>query len=404
MPQTESEKGGKGVGPKAGESVLKIPVRELERLQNRLEEAESILDAIRSGQIEALVVNSPLGDQVFTLKGADESYRTFVEVMSEGAVTLGESGVILYGNRRFAEMLDSPLEEVIGSFFQEYLSEEKRAEFDDFLTKAHHETSKVEFTLKSRRGKDLPVSLSIAPFKGEELKSACLVVTDLTVQKQNEERLMTLSRRLLEVQESERRHLARELHDEIGQILTGLKITVETSTNSTGNGAGNLGDAREQIESLVKRVQDMSLDLRPAMLDDLGLLPALLWHFERYTQQTSVQVKFRHTGLRDKRFSPEMETAAYRIVQEALTNVARHAKSREVAVQVQSTVKALLIEIKDSGEGFDYAKALESRVSSGLSGMRERAGLIGGELSLASAPGKGTRIRASIPHFTSRGK
>jgi PAS domain S-box-containing protein len=386
--------------PKAKASpVLRVPKREIERLRSRLEEAEAIIEAIRSGEVEALVVNGPQGDQVFTLKGADHSYRVFVEAMSEGAVTLGENGVILYCNKRFGEMVKTPLEEVIGSFFNQYLLRKTHNDFDELLRHAHSGATKREFDLRTKTGTVVPASLSIAPFEGDEVKSACLVVTDMTQQKQTHERLMALSHRLLEVQERERRHLARELHDEIGQILTGLKITLETNCYLTGGGAGQeaFQRARDQVEGLVKQIQDMSLDLRPAMLDDLGLLPALLWHFERYTRQTSIKINFRHAGLQDRRFSPEIETAAYRIAQEALTNVARHSEANEVDVYIHSGLKALVIQIEDNGSGFDVTSALASRSSSGLTGMQERAALLGGELLLTSAPDKGTQLRAKLP-------
>ena len=381
--------------------LLQVRREELDRLRNRLEEAEAIIEAIRGGEVEALVVNSPKGDQVFTLKGADHSYRVFVEVMSEGAVSLGDNGVVLYCNKRFAEMLNMPLEEVIGSFFQQYLSREAHSDFEVFLREARSGTAKREYNLRRKDGAVVPANLSIAAFEGEEVKTACLVVSDMTIHKQNQERLRMLSRRLLDVQETERRHLARELHDEIGQILTGLKITLETNSYLAGRSGGQdaFQAARVQVSDLVKRIQDMSLDLRPAMLDDLGLLPALLWHFERYSTQTGIKVNFRHAGLAEKRFSPELETAAYRIVQEALTNAARHSGAKEVYVYVRAGPKALIIQVEDNGEGFDVNKALASRTSSGLTGMQERAALTSGEFLLSSNPGRGTQLRAKLPFF-----
>jgi histidine kinase/GAF domain-containing protein len=133
------------------------------------------------------------------------------------------------------------------------------------------------------------------------------------------ERLQALSQRLLEVQETERRSIARELHDEIGQVLTGLKLTLGMSTH-------DLSYAQALANDLIARVRDLSLALRPAMLDDLGLLPALLWLFERYSAQTNVHVDCKHVGLEGRRFGAALETASFRIVQEALTNVARHAR------------------------------------------------------------------------------
>ncbi len=266
------------------------------------------------------------------------------------------------------------------------------------MKEAYSSSAKREFSLLRKDG-IVPAHLSIAPFEGEEVKTACLVVSDMTIHRQNQERLHTLSRRLLEVQEGERRHLARELHDEIGQVLTALKITLETNSYLGSGGAGQEAflTAREQVSDLVKRIQDMSLDLRPAMLDDLGLLPALLWHIERYATQTGIKVNFRHAGLSDKRFGPEIETAAYRIVQEALTNVARHSGVREADAYIRAGSKSLVIQVEDSGRGFEVNKMLASRSSSGLTGMQERAALVGGELLLNSHPGQGTQLRASIP-------
>jgi len=212
------------------------------------------------------------------------------------------------------------------------------------------------------------------------------------------ERLQTLSRRLVEVQEVERRHIARELHDEIGQALTGLKLALEISTLSPAETVKTrLDEAKTLISELVAQVRDLSLDLRPGMLDDLGLLPALLWHFERYTAQTGVQVDFKCTGLEGQRFLPEVETAAYRIVQESLTNVARHAGVSQVTVRMWATQGRLNVQIEDQGSGFDPKEPLRSGRTSGLAGMYERAVLLGGQLKVESSPGFGTCVTAELP-------
>ena len=148
-------------------------------------------------------------------------------------------------------------------------------------------------------------------------------------------RLKILSRRLMEVQEVERRNIARELHDEISQVLTGLKLSLEMCARTAGDNIGaSLGQAQMLVNELMARARKLSLDLRPGMLDDLGLLPTLLWHIEHYTAQTRVQVTFKNSGLEGRRFAPEVETAAYRIAQEALTNIARHAGVNEATLRV----------------------------------------------------------------------
>ena len=211
--------------------------------------------------------------------------------------------------------------------------------------------------------------------------------------------LRQLSHRLVQVQEAERRNIAHELHDEVGQVLTGLKLVLEM--------AGRMPDAdlREQlneaqglVNELMSKVRYLSLDLRPAMLDDLGLLHAFIWLFERYTAQTNVRVRFTHPGLEQNlRFAPEVETAVYRIVQEALTNVARYAGVPEVEVFVSADAESLVVEVTDHGKGFDVPSKLSSANSIGLTGMRERARLLGGKWAITSELGKGTTVLAEIP-------
>lgn len=214
--------------------------------------------------------------------------------------------------------------------------------------------------------------------------------------KKSAEQLKTLSRRLMEVQEAERRNIALELHDEIGQVLTGLKLTLEVSTKLPAVEVGDsLTQASGLVNELMARVRKLSLDLRPAMLDDLGLLPTLLWQIEHYTAQTHVKVNFKHSGLEKQRFAPEVETAAYRVVQEALTNVARHANVPEATVRVWTDQDMLSIEVADAGQGFDLDYVV-GRETSGLTGMRERATLAGGQLKLESAVGAGTRLLAEL--------
>ncbi|MCS6880835.1 MAG: ATP-binding protein [Oscillochloridaceae bacterium] len=209
--------------------------------------------------------------------------------------------------------------------------------------------------------------------------------------------LRALSQRLLEAQEAERRALAAEMHDEIGQLLTGLNLLL-LSIDPQGDAAvaaAYLSQARRTVGELIARVRHLSLDLRPPMLDDLGLRPTLDWLAERYTAQTRVRVHLTQIGI-DRRFSPMLELVVYRIIQEALTNVARHAETTEVTVRVWIEDDQLHVLVEDQGRGFDPA-ALDPYRSSGLSGMSERVALLGGTLTITSAPGAGTSIRAALP-------
>jgi signal transduction histidine kinase len=211
-------------------------------------------------------------------------------------------------------------------------------------------------------------------------------------------RLQVLSHKLLDIQENERRTVARELHDEIGQALTGLKLSLEMADRLLPEPAReSVRGAVSLANDLISRVRNLSLDLRPAALDDLGLLPALLGHFERYTKQTGVQVDFRHQGLAER----DMETVACRIIQEALTNVARHAHAQLVEVRVWVDDVSLTLRVEDHGAGFN-AQALMRASSSGLVGMEERASILGGSLTIDSQPGRGTHLVAELPVLRAR--
>ena len=173
-----------------------------------------------------------------------------------------------------------------------------------------------------------------------------------------------------------------------------VERTVERDTHTSM--FQNLTQALVVANELIGRVRDLSLELRPAMLDDLGLLAALRWHFERYTERTDVTVNFEQVGVEGRRFPPEIETAAYRIVQEALTNVARHAGVTSATVRLWADERALGVQIEDKGAGFvpDVSMAPNR---GGLAGMRERVALLGGELDVESSPGAGARLTAEIP-------
>jgi PAS domain S-box-containing protein len=219
-----------------------------------------------------------------------------------------------------------------------------------------------------------------------------------TAMRAGRDRLQTLSSRLVEVRESERRHIARELHDEIGQLLTGLKLVLQMRVGAKAAPDGEeLGEALALVDELLSRVRGLTLSLRATMLDDLGLLPALRWHFEHYTAQTNVRVAFKHVGLEEKRFTPEIETAAYRVIQESLTNVARYADVDEVTVRLWADLDTLGLQVQDTGTGFDVDAALDKPISSGLPGMQERVSLLDGHLTIDSTPESGTIITVEFP-------
>lgn len=208
--------------------------------------------------------------------------------------------------------------------------------------------------------------------------------------------LTGLSHRLMTVQEEERRHLARELHDDIGQLLAGLKLSVQVASRRCSDELREpLGHIQELAAELIGRVREMAVGLRPPMLDDLGLVPALISHFERFTRQTNVDVKLSHADL-ERRLPPAVEVVAFRIIQEALNNVARHACSLEATVRLSADEHVVRGSVEDHGVGF-HAEEVAGRASNGLTGMRERAELVGGGITVESIPGLGTHVKFELP-------
>jgi PAS domain S-box-containing protein len=210
-------------------------------------------------------------------------------------------------------------------------------------------------------------------------------------------RMQYLSKRLVEVQETERRYLARELHDQVGQMLTGLHFLLESGKRKAPEHLISVFEETQEIVSeMINQVRNLSLRLLPSMLDDMGLLPTLLWHFDLYTQQTGIQVNFIHENI-DQQIPDDIKVTAYRIIQEGLTNAARHAKVNNIDVNVTIDDEVARIEVIDQGEGFDTEKTVRKRQTFGLIGMRERAYLVGGKLNVNSSPGDGTKLTAILP-------
>jgi len=216
--------------------------------------------------------------------------------------------------------------------------------------------------------------------------------------------LKRLSARLLEMEEEGKRQLSRELHDEIGQSLALLQIEVSRALAATRRGGTSDGDlkehlgrARELAERTVQTIRNITLLLRPALLDDLGLVPALQFQLEHFLRRSGIACDFAEDGVAED-LPDHVKTCVYRVVQEALHNCEKHSKASQVAVTVRQSEGWLTVQVKDNGRGFVYSEQ-EPPASAGLGllGMRERASIAGGDLSVDSAPGKGTRIQLRIP-------
>lgn len=232
------------------------------------------------------------------------------------------------------------------------------------------------------------------------LRAATLEQARLIEQVQaGRERMRALSHQLLQAQEAERRHIARELHDEIGQTLTAVKLNLQSVKQIFPRQVPRLDESIGVVERALQQVRDLSLDLRPSILDDLGLVPALSWYLDRQAKRAGFVAQLVAAPLAVS-LAPDIQIACFRIAQEAVTNVARHARARQVRVELCQQGEELLLTVRDDGIGFDVTAARERATrggSLGLLGMQERASLLGGEVQVHSEPRHGTEVRARLP-------
>ncbi len=215
------------------------------------------------------------------------------------------------------------------------------------------------------------------------------------------ERLQSLSEQLLVAQETERRSIARELHDEIGQVLTavGTNLQAIVPTANPATLSKRIEESLDLIDDALRRIRDLSLDLRPSLLDDFGIVPALQWYIDRQAQRSGLDIEL-VAEPPDIRLPPGLETACFRVVQISLTNVERHSRAKNVSVELRVSDGQVELVIRDDGVGFDVQAALERAshgATLGLLSLQERVRLARGVLDIKSAPGNGTEIRAHFP-------
>jgi PAS domain S-box-containing protein len=376
------------------------------KLLTRLKTAEDTLRAIQSGEVDALMVSGRRGEQVVSLKGGEPAYRMLVEAMSEGAATLSRDGAVLYCNGRFAELIGRPPAKIIGIAVQSLVAETEQDPFEALLAEAQKAVAKGEFNLRCADGSLVPVYLSLNRFRGYKGQALGMVITDLSEQKRKQAaeilQAKALHRLLLEhtlsAQEEERRRIARELHDEAGQLLTALLVGLRALED-----ARKLAHVKVQGQRLreitaqaIDEVGRLARGLHPTVLDDHGLGVALSRYVTEYTKSHKIAVDLTLNELDSSDLPPAVQIALYRILQEALTNVARHSGAKTVSIRFARLATVLEVAVIDDGCGFDAKAVAVSSHRLGIQSMRERAAMLGGTLSFTPQR-KGTKILVQVP-------
>ncbi len=409
------------------------------------EETERLLHELQVHQIELEMQNEELHRTQLDLEESRERYYSLYDLAPVGYLTINEKGLIMEANLKAAILLGVGRGKLVKQLFSRFIL---KADQDDYYLRCREQIESggpqsYELRMLKKNGEFFWTLLeTVASCEADGKRLIRVTLSDITETKQLEESLLksrtelqerviertselistndflsneilarkqaeshlaenvkelhALSRQIILAQETERRAVALELHDEIGQSVTALKMLINQAERLAPEKRQNaLKEASIIASELVQKIREMSLKLRPSMLDDLGLFPALVWHFERFSAQTGIKVNFKHSGLPPV-LPPEITITVYRVIQEALTNIARYAEAKEAEVNILCEKGQLSIKIEDKGRGFELSE-INVKATAGLSGMRERVHLLGGKLVLDTAPRKGTRISVELP-------
>ena len=397
--------------PKAKRAPEKTrdPVQDL---KDNLAESREIVYAIRNGRIDALVMDGQQGEQVVVLQGAEHPYRVLVESINDGAATLDAEGTVLYSNRRFAEILNVSPEKFVGTHLQSHFSPSGREKLEQLIRKALTDSSDGEITLDIPGQRQRLIRFSFNPVRNLQTQNICVVATELTelmeaseALRSNEESLRQLSARLLQLQDEERRRIARDLHDTTGQKLA-IQSILLARLEKTAKGLDDesrklLAECKTLTGQLVDEVRTVSYLLHPPLLDELGLASAVEWYAEGFARRTGIATDVK-ISQKFMRLPPDIEVTFFRIVQESLTNVHRYSGSSKAYVRLKATEDEITVEVGDYGKGIapDKLNAKNGTVAPlgvGIQGMMERMRQLSGKLEIQSKPASGTLVIATLP-------
>lgn len=355
------------------------------------------------------------------LRESEKKYRTLVESMEEAVFVVDVSGKILFTNTRFTQLIRSTKGKIIGKKLPDVFPGKETDKLMNCLDrvfatwkgdktehqfKMDYDSYWFETTLVPQfdRERNIVSVLGISRDMTERRKMEDQLKDLVVTLRSQQETLKSLSSEVIRAQEAERQRISRELHDEIGQALTAISLNLEMiKQQHTGERKDltiRITDCRELVEKTMGDIHRFSYELRPSMLDDLGLLPAMQSHGRSFIQRTGIDVNI--SGSQSvENLDNEMKTVLYRVFQEGLNNIAKHADAHSVDIDISKQGGIISLQISDDGKGFDVDKLPSvdpGKGGLGLQGIRERVSFVGGHLSLVSKPGAGTTLIVDIPY------
>jgi len=361
------------------------------------DEAEETLRAIRDGAVDAFVVRDPEGHRVYTLEGSDLPYSTLVERMQQGAAMLDADGGVIYANHSLAQLLGVARETLVGFPLTNFLGPEDHPSYEKLLREARSGFSEGEMGLLRADGELISAHFSLSLLSRDKLATGVLV-TDLTASKEQGE----LATRFQRMQDEERKRIARELHDSVGQLLAAIgmnmAIVQQQSRKLDADGIRAVSENAMLVEQVSREIRTISHLLHPPLLDIAGLVSALRWYVDGFSERSKIKVNL-DIPSDFGRLPDDVEIAIFRIVQECLTNIHRHSGSATATIAVYQENDFLTVQVRDEGKGIPKDKQrdlLESgRAGIGFGGMRERLRQLGGSLEIQSE-GRGTTVIAKV--------
>jgi PAS domain S-box-containing protein len=359
---------------------------------NETDDSLQILEAIRTGCVDAFVIEEREGRTVYTLHNADLPYSTLVQRMQQGAAMLNATGDVIYCNVSLAVLLGTSTEALIGVHLQNLVHPEDSATLQRLLGAPELPSREGEVRLRKQDGTILWSKVSVNALSRDGVITGVLV-TDLTTEKSNAE----LAARIQSVQDEERRNIARELHDSVGQLLTAVAMNLSSLQNAATNlgpaHAKLLEDSSVMVAEVTKEIRTISHLLHPPLLGVAGLSSAIRWYVDGFAERSNIAVQV-EVPTELGRVSNEVEIALFRVVQESLTNVYRHSGCDSCSIKLEREGNWLHLEVRDAGKGIPNAAIAASGV--GIRGMKERVRHLGGSLDVTSAEG-GTTVIAHLP-------
>jgi PAS domain S-box-containing protein len=358
------------------------------------------MSAYREARDRALVEIAERERAQQALHGSEARYRSVFDSATDGLLVIDKGGRIVEANPAACKMHGFLAGELVGHSVEELISPQHRATYGEFV---HQLTTRGAVRLDSvdqrRDGSTIDVEVRGASFRHGDAPRVLAIVTDVTERKRAEERLSLLSRKALVAQEDERARISRELHDELGQLLTALRLELDWLRKRTPpqpEHANAFANSVELVEKAAEELRRICKGLRPPLLDDLGLEPAVHLLVEEFRERTGIPTEL-DLQLNEGQPDAPMEVAlcTYRILQESLTNISRHAAARHVKIKLASVGDYLHLVVSDDGRGFTASDP--GTGGSGLAGMRERASLVDGSLEVTSELQKGTRVAFRVP-------